>query len=127
MLAIKSFAYMLAIKSFAYIKRTTYIAPLLYETNAVLSEFHTFAYFKQMHFAYPLHIAHCDDINLLAKAEMSVGRKVMNMRAKRTHWSRVYYNMSLCVRNPTFWVSTRSYTNWTVQSQKMARGWKFWI
>ena len=35
--------------------------------------------------------------------------------------------MSLCVRKPTIWVPTRSDTNRPVQSQKMVRGWKFWI
>ena len=28
---------------------------------------------------------------------------------------------------PTIWVPTRFDTNWAVQSQKMVRGWKFWI
>ena len=28
---------------------------------------------------------------------------------------------------PTIWVPTRSDTNQPVQSQKMVRGWKFWI
>ena len=32
-----------------------------------------------------------------------------------------------CVRKPTMWVPTRSDTNCAVQSQKMFRGWKFWI
>ena len=31
------------------------------------------------------------------------------------------------MRKPTFWFLTRSNTNWAVQSQKMARGLKFWI
>ena len=31
------------------------------------------------------------------------------------------------MRNPTVWVPTRSDTNRAVQSQKMVRGWKFWI
>ena len=35
--------------------------------------------------------------------------------------------MSLCVRNPTIWVQTRSDTNRAVQSQKMVRGLKFCI
>ena len=35
--------------------------------------------------------------------------------------------MSLCVGKSTFCVPTRSDTNRTVQSQKMARGWIFWI
>ena len=35
--------------------------------------------------------------------------------------------LSLCMRKPTIWVPTKSDTNWTVQSQKMVRGWKFWI
>ena len=35
--------------------------------------------------------------------------------------------MSLCMRKLTIWVPTRSDTNRPVQSQKMARGWKFWI
>ena len=35
--------------------------------------------------------------------------------------------LSLCVRKPTLWVPTRSDTNQSVQSQKMVRGWKFWI
>ena len=40
----------------------------------------------------------------------------------------VVTNMSLCVRKPTIWrVRTRSDTNRAVQSQKMVRGWKFWI
>ena len=34
---------------------------------------------------------------------------------------------SLCVRKPTIWVLTRSNTNRALQSQKMVRGWKFWI
>ena len=33
--------------------------------------------------------------------------------------------MSLVIRKPTFWFSTRSDTNGAVQSQKMARGLKF--
>ena len=33
--------------------------------------------------------------------------------------------MSLIVRKPTFWFSTRSDTNRAVQSQEMARGLKF--
>ena len=36
-------------------------------------------------------------------------------------------HMSLCMRKPTILVSTRSDTNRAVQSQKMVRGWKFWI
>ena len=36
-------------------------------------------------------------------------------------------HLSLCVRKPTICVPTRSNTNRAVQSQKMARGWKFWI
>ena len=36
-------------------------------------------------------------------------------------------DMSLCLRKPTIWVPTRSETNQPVQSQKMVRGWKFWI
>ena len=35
--------------------------------------------------------------------------------------------MSLCMRKPTIWVLTRSDTHQAVQSQKMVRGWKFWI
>ena len=35
--------------------------------------------------------------------------------------------MSLYMRKPTIWVPTRSDTNRPVQSQKMVRGWKFWI
>ena len=31
------------------------------------------------------------------------------------------------MRKPTIWVPTRSDTNRAVQSQKMVRGWKFWI
>ena len=31
------------------------------------------------------------------------------------------------MEKPTMWFSNRSDTNWPVQSQKMARGWKFWI
>ena len=31
------------------------------------------------------------------------------------------------MRKTTIWVPTRSDTNWAVQSQKMARGWKFQI
>ena len=31
------------------------------------------------------------------------------------------------MRRPTIWVPTRSNTNRAVQSQKMARGWTFWI
>ena len=34
---------------------------------------------------------------------------------------------SLHMRKPTIWVPTRSHTNYAVQSQKMVRGWKFWI
>ena len=34
--------------------------------------------------------------------------------------------MSCLMGKPT-WFSNRSYTNRPVQSQKMARGWKFWI
>ena len=36
-------------------------------------------------------------------------------------------HLSLCMRQPTIWVPTRTDTNWVVQSQKMVRGWKFWI
>ena len=36
-------------------------------------------------------------------------------------------HMSLCMGKPTIWVPTRADTNRAVQSQKMARGWKFWI
>ena len=35
--------------------------------------------------------------------------------------------LSLCMRKPTIWVQIRSDTNQPVQSQKMDRGWKFWI
>ena len=35
------------------------------------------------------------------------------------------YTMSLCVTKPTIWVPTRSNTNQTVQSQKIARSLKF--
>ena len=31
------------------------------------------------------------------------------------------------MRTPTIWVPTRSDTNQAVQSQKMVRGWNFWI
>ena len=31
------------------------------------------------------------------------------------------------MRKPTIWVPTRSDTKWAVLSQKMVRGWKFWI
>ena len=37
------------------------------------------------------------------------------------------FKMSPCVRKQTIWVPTRSDTNRTVQSEKMDRGWKFWI
>ena len=37
------------------------------------------------------------------------------------------YQMSLCMRKPIIRVPTRSDTNQAVQSQKMVRGWKFWI
>ena len=37
------------------------------------------------------------------------------------------YYFSLCVRKTTICVRTRSDTNRSVQSQKMVRGWKFWI
>ena len=37
------------------------------------------------------------------------------------------YKLNLCMRKPTIWVLTMSDTNWAVQSQKMDRGWKFWI
>ena len=30
-------------------------------------------------------------------------------------------------KKKTIWVPTRSDINWAVQSQKMVRGWKFWI
>ena len=36
-------------------------------------------------------------------------------------------HLSMCMRKPTIWVPTRSDTNRAVQSQKMDRGWKFWI
>ena len=35
--------------------------------------------------------------------------------------------MSHLVRKPTMWFANRSDTNRAVQSQKMVRGWKFWI
>ena len=35
--------------------------------------------------------------------------------------------LSLCVRKPTIWVPTRSDITPVVQSQKMVRGWKFWL
>ena len=35
--------------------------------------------------------------------------------------------MSLCMTKPTIWVPTRTDTNQPVQSQKQARGLKFWI
>ena len=35
--------------------------------------------------------------------------------------------MSLYVRKPTDWVPTRADTDQAVQSEKMFRGWKFWI
>ena len=38
-----------------------------------------------------------------------------------------HHEMSLCVRKPTIWVPTRFDTNRAVQSQKMIKGWKFWI
>ena len=31
------------------------------------------------------------------------------------------------MRKPTLWVPTRSDTDRAIQSQKMVRGWKFWI
>ena len=37
------------------------------------------------------------------------------------------FYLSLCVRKPTIWVSTRSDTNQPVQSQKQARSSKFQI
>ena len=36
-------------------------------------------------------------------------------------------NMSRLVGKPTMWFPNRSDINWAVQSQKMVRGWKFWI
>ena len=38
-----------------------------------------------------------------------------------------YSQLSVCMRKPTIWVPTGSDTNRAVQSQKMVRGWKFWI
>ena len=38
-----------------------------------------------------------------------------------------YNQMSLCMRKTAIWVPLRSYINRAVQSQKMVRGWKFWI
>ena len=35
--------------------------------------------------------------------------------------------MSCVMRNPTMWFPNRSDTNRSVQAQKMARDWKFWI
>ena len=35
--------------------------------------------------------------------------------------------MSRVMRKPTVWFPNRSDTNRSVQAQKMARGWKFWI
>ena len=43
-----------------------------------------------------------------------------------TH-SLVYIDTSLCVRKSTSWIPTRPDTNQAVQSQKMVRGWKYWI
>ena len=40
---------------------------------------------------------------------------------------RISVQVSLCLREPTIWVPTRSDTNLTVNSQKMVRGLKFWI
>ena len=37
------------------------------------------------------------------------------------------FEMSLCVRKPTVLVPNKSDTNRAVQSQKMVRGWEFWI
>ena len=31
------------------------------------------------------------------------------------------------MEKPTMWFLNRSDTNWAVQSQKMVKGWKFWI
>ena len=36
-----------------------------------------------------------------------------------------YYQLNWIIRKPVFGFPTRSHTNWTVQSQKMARGLKF--
>ena len=44
-----------------------------------------------------------------------------------TFWTDFSHQLSLCVRKPTIWVPTMSDTYRTVQSQKMVRGWKFWI
>ena len=35
--------------------------------------------------------------------------------------------LSRLVGKPTMWFQNRSYTNWAVQAQKMARDWKFCI
>ena len=54
--------------------------------------------------------------------------KNLTVRVTAWHEMALFENkMSLCVRKPTIWALTRSNTNRAVQSQKMVRGWKFWI
>ena len=67
-------------------------------------------------------------ISSTRRKKLVVGNKVQyqplqSQKAKRFE----SLDLSLCVRKPTIWVLTRSDTNQAVESQKMARGWKFWI
>ena len=54
-----------------------------------------------------------------------VSMKVIDVDVLQKTYASKY--LSLCMRKPTIWVPTRSDTNWAVQSQKQARGLKFWL
>ena len=62
-----------------------------------------------------------------AKAQMFYGNfKWLRLMYHKLRIIDEYY-FSLFMRKPTTWVPTRSDTNRAVQSQKLVRGWKFWI
>ena len=61
------------------------------------------------------------------QAIVSVEGFIIEMLPDRYNSCLFVCDIGLCVRKPTFWVPTRSDTNQAVKSQKMGRGWKFWI
>ena len=63
----------------------------------------------------------------ISRALLSFVDKEMAERMRLGKFCLQLSDMSLCVRKPTIWVSTRSDTNRLVQSQKQARILTFWI
>ena len=79
-----------------------------------------------LHFSFDVAMRRYGSLNcLLCMSETErIGKSKVIRKGK--HFIKPF-NMSRPVGKPTKWFLNRSDTNRPVQSQKMARGWKFWI